>query len=170
MFHSKKTNDMTKRIVSLLLLLSSIAAFQGCTKLDEDILDETSVTGLTDKQIAEGIIAPVYARLPDIFLHTNYFALQEISTDEAILPYRGGTDWGDNGIYMSLHKHETTSTDPNVRNTWNNILQGMSRAITAINTLPSNNDPNAKVFLAEARGMRAYYSLLTLDLFGLVFV
>src|SRR5687767_1586300 len=161
---------MKKIIISSLMLIACVASFNACTKLEEEILDESSVTGLTDKQIAEGIIAPVYARLPDIFLHTNYFALQEISTDEAILPYRGGTDWGDNGIYISLHKHETTSTDPNVRNTWNNILQGMSRAITAINTLPSNNDPNARVFLAEARGMRAYYSLLTLDLFGLVFV
>lgn len=161
---------MKKIIISSLLLFAGVATFNACTKLEEQILDESSVTGLTDKQIAEGIIAPVYARLPDIFLHTNYFALQEISTDEAILPYRGGTDWGDNGIYISLHKHETTSTDPNVRNTWNNILQGMSRAITAINTLPSNTDPNAKVFLAEARGMRAYYSLLTLDLFGLIFV
>lgn len=161
---------MKKIIISSLMLIAGMASFNACTKLEEKILDESSVTGLTDKQIAEGIIAPVYARLPDIFLHTNYFALQEISTDEAILPYRGGTDWGDNGIYISLHRHETTSTDPNVRNTWNNILQGISRAITAINTLPSNNDPNAKVFLAEARGMRAYYSLLTLDLFGLIFV
>lgn len=161
---------MKKIIISSLLLIAGIVSFNACTKLEEEILDESSVTGLTDKQIAEGIIAPVYARLPDIFLHTNYFALQEISTDEAILPYRGGTDWGDNGIYISLHRHETTSTDPNVRNTWNFITQAMSRAITAINTLPSNTDPNAKVFLAEARGMRAYYSLLTLDLFGLVFV
>ena len=100
----------------------------------------------------------------------TYFALQEISTDEAILPYRGGTDWGDNGIYLALHKHETTSTDPNVRNTWNFIVQGISSALTAIVALPTNKDPNAKVFLAEARAMRAYYSLLTLDLFGIVFV
>ena len=148
------------------MLFISIVIINSCTKLNEKVLDESSVTGLTDKQIAEGIIAPVYARLPDIFLHTNYFALQEISTDEAILPYRGGTDWGDNGIYMSLHRHETTSTDPNVRNTWNNITQSLSRAITAILTLPDNKDPNATIFLAEARGMRAYYSLLTLDLFG----
>src|SRR5690349_20556254 len=140
-------------ILSLVVIVCTVG-FNACTKLNEQILDESSVTGLTDKQIAEGNIAPVYAVLPGLFQHTNYFALQEISTDEAILPYRGGTDWGDNGIYMSLHKHETTSTDPNVRNTWNNILQGMSRAITAINTLPGNNDANAKVFLAEARGMR----------------
>ena len=148
----------------------SVSIIASCTKLEEKVLDESSVTGQSDKQIAEGIIAPVYARLPDIFLHTNYFALQEISTDEAILPYRGGTDWGDNGIYISLHRHETTSTDPNVRNTWNNITQAISRAITAINTLPDNKDPNAKIFLAEARGMRAYYSMLMLDLFGIVFL
>lgn len=160
---------MIKKFSGLLLLIISGVIINSCTKLNEEILDESSVTGLTDKQIAEGNIAPVYAKLPDIFLHTNYFALQEISTDEAILPYRGGTDWGDNGIYISLHRHETISSDPNVRNTWNHIVQGISRAITAINALPTNTDPNAKTFLAEARGMRAYYSLLTLDLFGLVF-
>ena len=161
---------MTMKLCKLLALIISIAVINSCTKLNEKVLDESSVTGLTDKQVAEGTIAPVYARLPDVFLHTNYFALQEISTDEAILPYRGGTDWGDNGIYISLHRHETTSTDPNVRNTWNTILQGISRSITALKALPDNKDPNAKIFLAEARGMRAYYSLLTLDLFGLVFV
>lgn len=161
---------MSKNIIRILVLFISTTIIHSCSKLNEQVLDESSVTGQTDKQIAEGIIAPVYARLPDIWLHTNYFALQEISTDEAILPYRGGTDWGDNGIYISLHRHETSTTDPNVRNTWNNITQSLSRAITAMYTLPDNKDPNAKIFLAEARGMRAYYSLLMLDLFGIVFV
>ncbi len=161
---------MKKKIYSI-LFLCSFAVLESCTDLKEEILDETlSAAKLTDKQAADGIIAPVYARLPDIFLHTNYFAIQEISTDEAILPYRGGTDWGDNGIYIAMHQHTYQSTDPNIRNTWNLILQGMSRAITAMNTLPTLNDANAKVYLAEARGMRAYYSMLTLDLFGLVFV
>lgn len=159
-----------KTKLTLLLSFACILVAGSCTNLEEVILDETSVTGLSDKQAAEGIIAPVYARLPDIFLHTNYFAIQEISTDEAILPYRGGTDWGDNGIYLNMHAHTYGSTDPNLRNTWNLILQGMSRAITAINTLPNLNDPVSKTYLAEARGMRAYYSMLTLDLFGLVFV
>ena len=151
-------------------MLMSISAIESCTNLDEQILDETGASKLTDKQAADGIIAPVYARLPDIFLHTNYFTMQEISTDEAILPYRGGTDWGDNGIYIAMHQHTYQSTDPNIRSTWNFILQGISRAITAMNTLPTLNDPNAKTYLAEARGMRAYYSMLTLDLFGIVLV
>lgn len=161
---------MRKDLIKILTVLFLVGFISACTKLEEEVLDESSITGQTDKQVADGLIAPVYARLPDIFLHTNYFALQEISTDEAILPYRGGTDWGDNGIYLSLHKHETTSTDPNVRNTWNLITQGISRALTAITTLPTNSDPNAKVYLAEARAMRAYYNMLSLDLFGIVFI
>lgn len=161
---------MKKKIIKVLTFFGAVAILNSCTKLNEEILDEASVAGLTDKQLAEGTIAPVYSVLPTIFQHTQYFALQEISTDEAILPYRGGTDWGDNGIYISLHKHETTSGDPNVRNTWNNIVLGLSRAVTAINSLATNTDPNAKIFLAEARAMRAYYSLLTLDLFGVVFI
>src|SRR5690349_11117093 len=139
---------MVKKILGLFLLIIGIASPYSCTKLKEKVLDESSVTGLSDKQIAEGNIAPVYAVLPTIFQHTNYFALQEISTDESSLPYRGGTDWGDNSIYISMHRHETNSTDPNVRNTWNNITLGLSRAVTAIAALTTNTDPNAKVFMA----------------------
>src|SRR6187455_1595703 len=145
---------MKKKIFYSLLFLGSIVLVKGCTKLNEEILDEASVAGLTDKQLAEGTIAPAYGILPGLFQHTNYFALQEISTDEAILPYRGGTDWGDNGIYISLHRHESNNTDPNIRNTWNAITLGLSRSITAITALATNTDPNAKTFLAEARGLR----------------
>lgn len=142
----------------------------SCTDLDEVILDETSASDLTPKEAADGIIAPVYALLPGIFQHTNYFALQEISSDEAILPYRGGTDWGDNGIYIALHQHTYDAGTANVRNTWNPILQSISRAVSAINELPYNTDPVAETYLAEARAMRAYYSMLTLDLYNVVFV
>jgi len=169
MYHSKKEQKMKNKSIKYLICLVAIATF-GCTKLNEQVLDESSVTGLTDKQLAEGLIAPVYNVLPDIFLHTRYFTLQEISTDEAILPYRGGTDWGDNGIYLSMHRHETVSTDPNVQGTWTSIVTGLSRSVTAISALKTNKDASAPLFLAEARGMRAYYSLLTLDLFGIVFI
>ena len=141
----------------------------GCTKLVEQVLDESSVTGLTEKQLADGIIAPVYAGLPSLFQHTTYFALQEISTDEAILPYRGGTDWGDNGIYVALHRHELTSTDPNVRNTWTIVTLSISRAVTAMNSLKDNKDPNAVVYIAEAQAMYAYYNMVALDLWGIAF-
>ncbi|HMP31795.1 MAG TPA: RagB/SusD family nutrient uptake outer membrane protein, partial [Saprospiraceae bacterium] len=90
-------------------------------------------------------------------------------TDEAILPYRGGTDWGDNGIYIELHKHTYNSRTANVRNTWNPLVQALSRCVTAINELPTVNDPNKNVYLAEAIGMRAFYNMQLFDLYGLVF-
>ena len=161
---------MKNKIIIILAALGFISLAESCTKLKETVLDESSVTGLTEKQIADGTIAPVYAQLPNIFLHTNLFALQEISTDEAILPYRGGTDWGDNGIYLALHRHQTTSTDPNVRGTWNFITQSLSRAVSAVSSLQTSKDPSAKLYIAEARGMYAFYNLLALDLWGIIFV
>jgi starch-binding outer membrane protein, SusD/RagB family len=158
-----------KKILIISFISCALLTLNSCTDLVEKVLDESSASGLTDKQAADGSLAPVYAQLPNIFLHTNYFAIQEISSDEAILPYRGGTDWGDNGIYLAMHQHTHTSTDPNLRNTWLLLTQGISRAVTAMSALPNINDTNAKTYIAEARGMRAYYNLLLLDLFGLVF-
>ncbi len=160
---------MKNKITITFLIFSLIVFSNSCTKLEEKILDESFSTTLSDKQAADGIIAPVYALLPNLYQHTTYFALQQISTDEAILPYRGGTDWGDNGIYLELHKHTYTSQNANVRNTWNIIVQGLSRSITAINALPNSKDANAKTYLAEARGMRAFYNMLMLDLHGIAF-
>ena len=159
-----------KRIIYLTLTFFSLMVIDGCTDLEEEVLDESSASGLSDKQAADGTIAPAYATFSSLFTHTNYFALQEISTDEAILPYRGGTDWGDNGIYIAMHSHNFATTDPNLRNTWNLIFQGVSRAVTAMNVLPTLTDPNVKTYAAEARGLKAYYSMLSLDLFGVVFV
>ncbi len=160
---------MKKKIIAFSTLLS-ILALGSCTSLEEQVLDESFTSSLSANAIADGALSPVYALLPSVYLHTNYFALQEISTDEAILPYRGGTDWGDNGIYLALHRHTYTSTDPNIKNTWGFLLQGISRAISAMNTLPTSTSASAKVYLAEARGMRAFYNMLTLDMFGVAFV
>jgi hypothetical protein len=160
---------MKNKILSVLLFFTVFGISNSCTKLKEKILDESSVTGLTEQQIAEGNIAPVYALLPELYKHTNLLELQEISTDEAILPYRGGRDWGDNGIHMSMHTHKTLSSDPNVSGTWNQIVQSISRSVTAISALSTSTYANAPTFLAEARGMRAFYNMLSLDLFGIAF-
>lgn len=157
-----------KRKLYLFLFLMGFIIVEGCTTLDEEILDETS-TVLSNKQAADAALAPVYGRLYDLFNHTNYFSLQEISTDEAILPYRGGTDWGDNGIYLDNHRHQFQTTDPNIANTWRFINQGIARSVAALAELPTNDDAIVPLYIAEARGMRAFYSLLSLDLFGLVF-
>jgi hypothetical protein len=160
---------MKKYLIITLLFLGTFI-INGCTDLSEEVLDESLTGGATSDQIAAGTLVPAYAVLPNLFLHTNYFALQEISTDEAILPYRGGTDWGDNGIYIDMHRHTYTPSHVRINDAWNSITLGISRAVTAINALATITDPNAALYLAEARGLRAYYSLLSLDLFGIIFV
>lgn len=161
---------MKKNIRFLFSVLALVSITASCTKLKETVLDESSVTGLSEKQIADGTIAPVYAQLPNIYLHTGLFALQEITTDEAILPYRGGTDWGDNGIFLDLHRHQTTSNNAPVRNTWNPLTQSLSRAVSAISSLKGSKDPNAAKYIAEAKGMYAFYNMMVLDLWGVIFV
>lgn len=158
-----------KKIYAAIIASIAIISF-SCSDLNEVILDE-SLTGGADSTLVESTIAPAYALLPDLFLHTKYFALQQITTDEAILPYRGGKDWGDNGIYIALHKHTYTSVTSNVSQVWTNLTKSISYSLIAINelsTLATTND-NAKVFLAEARGLRAYYNMLMLDLWGIAF-
>ena len=94
-----------KKKILLLSLCFSILLANSCTDLEEEVLDESLTGGASPEAAADGIIAPVYAAMPELFLHTRYFALQEITTDEAILPFRGGKDWGDNNIYLDLHRH-----------------------------------------------------------------
>jgi starch-binding outer membrane protein, SusD/RagB family len=161
---------MKSKLYIFLTLIGLIITTNSCSDLKEQVLDEASASGLTEKQAAEGIIAPTYALLPTLFTHTVYFSNQEISTDEAILPYRGGTDWGDNGIYVNMHSHNYISTDPNLNNNWSVLVTGISRCVTAIEALQTNKDPQSNTFLAEARGMKAYYNMVMLDMFGLIFV
>lgn len=162
-----------KNKIAIALLTFGLLVNWSCTDLKEEILDESLSGGADASDIIEGSLVPAYAPLPEFFRHTRYFALQEISTDAAILPYRGGTDWGDNGIYIDLHRHTYTPSHSNVNQCWDYLYPRMiSRVVTAIYVLTplAESDPQARAFLAEARALRAYYSMISLDLFGLVFV
>ena len=158
-----------KKIAHLLLLFAGISIVDGCSDLEEEILDEASTAGLSEQETADGMLAPAYGVFSDLFTHTHYFNLQEISTDEAILPYRGGTDWGDNGIFIAMHTHNFFTTDPRIEGVWNNLFTGISRCVTALDVLPTLTI-NTDAYQAEVRALKAYYSMLTLDLYGLVFV
>ena len=55
-------------------------------------------------------------------LRHNFFALQEVSTDEMLVPTRG-TDWGDNGIWRTLHQHTWSPSHQYVLTVWNQMNQ-----------------------------------------------
>ena len=143
----------------------------SCTKLDELVLDESLTGNVSEDEVVTSVVAPVYANLSRLFLHTHLFCLQEISTDEGILPARGGKDWYDGGVFIQLHQHEYLPTNNKIKDTWNDLTIMLSRSVSAIETLTplAETDASAKAFLAEVRGMRAYYNMMMLDLWGVAF-
>src|SRR5690554_514266 len=152
-------------------LTAFLFAFLGCTTLDEEVLDE-SLTGTGQAEVISGSIAPVYGMLRQVWMHTVNFGLQEVASDEGILPYRGGTDWFDGGKFIAIHQHLMTPTNSLVGDTWTAITLALSRAVLAEERMRlevENGNSVAQDALYEMIAMKAYLNMLALDNWGLVF-
>lgn len=159
------------KIFKALPIVVFFIAFLGCTSLEEDILDE-SLTGTGQAEVVSGSIAPVYGLLRQVWLHTVNFGLQEVASDEAILPYRGGTDWYDGGKFIAVHQHLMTPGNSLVADSWTFITLTLSRAVIAEERLrpeADNGNAEAQEALYEMIAMNAYLNMLALDNWGLVF-
>lgn len=162
---------MKNKGFSILSLIVFLLTFFGCTDLAEEVLDE-SLTGTGEAEVVSGSIAPVYGNLRNVWLHTVNFGLQEIASDEAILPYRGGTDWYDGGKFIAVHQHLMTPSNGLVGDTWSQITLTLSKAVIATERLrpeAENGNANAQKALYEMIAMKAYLNMLALDNWGLVF-
>ena len=148
-------------------LLSSVS----CTDLEEEVLDE-SLTGSGQAEVISGAIAPAYGQISWAWRHTNYYGLQLIPSDEAILPYRGGTDWYDGGKFIEAHAHDIAPGNDMVGSSWNEVTKNISRTLSAIEVLrplAEEGDTEAEGALYEMIALRAYLNMLMLDSWGLVF-
>lgn len=157
-----KTNTIFN--IKTLAIFSFIWLFASCTNLDEVVLDE--VLG-EDTSNPAGALAAAYDRLGDgTFVdHGGVFSLQEYTTDEAILPTRG-SDWGDGGKWRDMHEFTWKSDNAIVVDNWNKLTNGITRSLTAIQSVEESSIAEKKLFLAEAKGLLAYYLYTTLDLYG----
>ena len=158
-------------ILKYTFLVSFLSITSGCTDLQEVVLDE-SFTGSGLSETVSGAIAPAYGQVSWAWRHTNNYGLQLVSSDEAILPHRGGTDWFDGGKYIAAHTHTITPTNDLVSSTWNELTKNISRTLTAIETLTplaDRGDQDAESALYEMRALRGYLNLMMLDSWGLIF-
>lgn len=150
-----------KNIARLAVPLLSAITITSCTKLNED-LNST----LTSAQVANnpgstaGLLAAAYADLGGL-LHSQdlLFCLQENTTDEALVPTRGG-DWDDNGVWRVLHNHKWNADHAYILNVFNSFNK---LNFDATNVLLFN--PSATQ-IAEARFLRAFALYNILDLYG----
>ncbi|EIJ39590.1 RagB/SusD family nutrient uptake outer membrane protein [Galbibacter orientalis] len=157
----------------IIIALFGISLFSNisCTDLNEEVIDE-SLDGSGQAEAVSGAIAPAYGQIAWTWRHTNYYGLQLIPSDEAILPYRGGTDWYDNGKFLDAHTHDISPSNDLVGSSWNEVTKNISRTLSAIEVLKplaEAGDAEAEGALHEMIALRAYLNMLTLDSWGIAF-
>lgn len=145
-----------------IVTLAGIAALGACTKLDEK-LGSTLVRSEAEKVIkVNSLLINAYNDMQLPFQdQSNFWALQEMPSDEAVAPTRGG-DWDDNGVWRALKLHSWTPEHSMIQNTFTNLLLLQFSATNVLNFNPNKQQA------AEARFIRAFCMFATLDGWGQV--
>ncbi len=159
---------MKNKFIIILLAISYLGNW-SCTDLEEERIDEAEFGG--QAETISGAIAPAYGYVSWTWRHTNYYGLQLIAADEAMLPYRGGTDWFDGGKFLATHAHTITPTNDLVSDSWNELTTNISRTLAAIEVLKplsEEGDTEATGAMYEMIALRAYLNILLLDSWGVV--
>lgn len=148
------------KVLTCSAMLSTIA----CTDLDEQVLDENLGSEQADPTAA---LASAYSRLgADLFTSTGgLFALQELTSDVAVLPTRG-SDWGDGGKWRDMTEFTWGPTNDIVKGNFDNLTNGITRSLTAISSISQSDMTNKEIYLAEAKGLMYFYMAQMFDLYG----
>ncbi|HQQ81706.1 MAG TPA: RagB/SusD family nutrient uptake outer membrane protein [Cyclobacteriaceae bacterium] len=158
-------------------LLFIVWGHLSCTDLNAPAYDKLTEFWRTPEEIKAGVGLP-YAGLRDLVGNSNpwnTYALNEMTTDEIIVPIRG-RDWADNDSWERLWKHTWASDHEALSNSWQ-FLYGNSNhsGIIPINLVIENlnqlapplaKSVNAPVLIAQMKTLRAFYYYLGMDLFG----
>ncbi|MGH7711288.1 MAG: RagB/SusD family nutrient uptake outer membrane protein [Gemmatimonadaceae bacterium] len=140
----------------------------ACTDLTEVPNDALTPDNAfrTEEEILAGV-ASVYAGLRG--LTWGWFNLNEVSTDEVIVPTRG-SDWYDNGRWLEIYRQTWTASSgsalDDMNGTWNAMFAGVARANLMISVIENAGGASAAGTLAELRTLRAWYYYLLMDFFG----
>ena len=146
--------------ISLLLVLAGVA---GCTKLDETykstVPGDQAATALGPNGVAL-LLQSAYNDLPSQFVgQDQVFSLEENSTDESLVPTRGG-DWDDNGVWRVVHNHTWNADHAQVLSVYNGLNKLNFDATNVLAFKPSTEQA------AEARFLRAFALYYILDIYN----
>lgn len=154
------------------IIVSLLAAFftVGCTDLDEQVYDKIDANEFYDSEIgADAALASVYALIPGnwdgkglIGADRGYYDLNNMSTDEQVVPHRVTGDWEPD--FAWFHKRMWTPGHGFINNAWNWLYDCVFHANLAVELL-ENANADAEV-VAEAKVLRAFFYYLLMDDFG----
>jgi len=101
--------------------IAAITLIAGCTKLDQKLNDSFVVGGSGGDADVSALLNSAYNSMVDVFHNQErIFNLQEVTTDEALVPTRGG-DWDDGGVFRVLHAHTWTPIHVHFKGTFNQL-------------------------------------------------
>jgi starch-binding outer membrane protein, SusD/RagB family len=157
---------MKKYILKSSLIAACMMTSFACTDLEEKTFSEaTGDKFYVNTKSFESALVPAYASLRGYIW--NYWNLSEHTSDELQGPTRGG-DWGDGGQWVRLNSHELLPGEGLINDLYSDLFTGVSRSNIAIETFKGAPDSvkEKALFVAEARGLRAFYYYLLCDTFG----
>lgn len=148
------------------LFVSGMLAFQACTDLEVETTDSilTPITGNTFAGDAGALLSSAYDDMNTFANQDGIYSLTEHTSDEMIPPTRG-TDWGDNGVWRTLHSHTWDATHAYVVSSWNQLN---GRIFKCNQVLASTSPAPTAQQAAEAKFLRAFYMFHVMDFWGVV--
>ena len=159
----------TLRVITALFAAALVLPFNSCTDLEPEVFsDLTPANFPANANDLETFYLSAYTRLYPMMNHGGYMSIQEVSSDEIMIPQRG-SDWFDGGIWLRTHRGNFAANDPQFNGAWTFLYQGALQAnsvISAIEASSSLTDAEKAPFLAELRSLRAYFYFLLADSFG----
>ena len=156
------------QIKNYLLLVILAITIITCSDLEiegkDRIIDESTAEGgiFNGVESVPASLDNIFNRLgPSLIGIGDFNGLQEITTDEQVVPTRG-TDWGDNGLWRSLHTHSWDSSHGAIISTWNTWNETIFLTSEVID--PRSNASLEEV--AQASFVRAFATWVIMDLYG----
>ncbi|MDN3658680.1 RagB/SusD family nutrient uptake outer membrane protein [Ferruginibacter paludis] len=159
---------MKNKLIKSTLIAGLLFTGFSCTKLDEGPYLFDKVTGdkfgKTDLEV-QSLVGAAYANLAGVGGNNHYIPLNEVTTDEIVVPTRG-PDWGDGGHWVRLKRHTYVATDPLPANGWNFCYSGVSTCNRLIFNLTKIGTPSALEYIPELKALRAIYYYWLMDWYG----
>jgi hypothetical protein len=144
-------------------IFSAMTLLDACTDLT--VKEKDSIVVKTETGKFQGIDPTAgldngYKALREFGDQANFYALLEISSDELLCPTRG-TDWGDNGVWRTVHQHTWDASHPYILDAWNRLNQHQYNLFQLL--APESNASASQA--AEGKFLRAYNMFYLLDMF-----
>lgn len=152
----------------MLLIATCMLAFSNsCTNLDEELYSTVTFDNFfkSDEEFISALGAAYSSLIGVMGSHNATWSIQEVSSDELMIPQRGG-DWYDGGQWLRMFRHEFTPNEESFNNSWGQLYSGVSACNRLIEQFSAIQSEKAKAFVAELKGLRALYYYWLLDLFG----